>query len=192
MKAQETEETPRRHGPWKIKGTTRKYGNEVLELLEDEVIKPDGKSGTYAYVKIKEGSAVLALDAEGSVYLAQEFRYALGRESIEVVGGGIDEGETAEEAAQRELKEELGIEADEIISLGRTDPATSLIDSPSSLFLARGLSFKEKENEGTERIKTVKVKFEEAIRMALESEITHSTTCALLFRAEHYLKQNSK
>lgn len=189
MAARETEETEREHGPWKIKATTKKYQNSFIELIEDEVIKPDGKPDTYAYAKIKEGAAVLALDEEDFVYLAKEFRYALGRESTEVVGGGIDEGEKPEEAAHRELKEELGIEAEEIISLGRADPATSLVDSPAHLFLARKLKFKEKENEGTETIKTVKVKFEEAIRMAFEGEITHSATCALLFRAEHYLKR---
>jgi 8-oxo-dGTP pyrophosphatase MutT (NUDIX family) len=46
-------------------------------------------------------------------YLTREFRYAIGRESIEVAGGGIDEEESPLEAARREAREELGVDASE-------------------------------------------------------------------------------
>lgn len=178
----------KKHGPWTIHGSELKYRHELIEVYEDKVTRPNGEPGVYAYTRVKPGVAVLALDDEGDVYLVLEFRYALGRESVEVVGGAVDEGEEAAVAARRELKEELGIEAAELIPLGQVDPMTSMIDSPSNLFLARGLRFGETEREGGEAIQTVKLKFDEAVRRALAGEITHGASCVLLLRAREFLR----
>lgn len=179
----------RENGPWKIKSTAAKYKHELIEVYEDEVIKPDGEDGTYATVRVKPGVTVLPVDDEGYAYLARDFRYAVGRETVEVVGGAIDEGEAGIDAARRELKEELGIEADDFIELGQIDPMPSLIDSPSYLFLAvRNLKFKDKELEGGENVKTLKVTLKEAVRMAIGGEITHGSSCALILRASDFLE----
>jgi ADP-ribose pyrophosphatase len=173
----------KKHGPWTIKETRRKYSHEMVEVYEDQVIKPTGDHGTYAIIKVKPGVCVLALDTEGQVYLAEEFRYAKGRVSIEAVSGAVESGEQPVQAAQRELREELGIEADEWTEMGSVDPITSIMDSPSSLFLARGLKFNEKKQEGSERIKIVRVSLDEAVRMVIDGEITHGTSCVLILRA---------
>ncbi|HEY0128443.1 MAG TPA: NUDIX hydrolase, partial [Rubrobacteraceae bacterium] len=152
---------PKKHGPWTINDSSRKYESELVELYEDRVVNPAGKQTTYTTVKIKAGVSVLALDEEGFVHLSREFRYALGRESIEVVGGAIDDGEEPPEAARRELREELGIEAEDWTELGRSDPMTSIVDSPAHLFLARNLSFREPDQDSGETIRRHKVSFEE-------------------------------
>src|SRR4051812_8975783 len=101
---------PKKNGLWTIQGTTRIYQNPWVEVDEDTVINPAGKPGTFTTVKMKPGVSVLAFDDDGYVYLAGEFRYAVGRESIEVVSGGIDGDESPLAAAKRELLEELGIQ----------------------------------------------------------------------------------
>src|ERR671915_472766 len=116
----------KRNGPWTIKASDKKYANEFIEVHEDQVIRPDGKTGSYSTVKLKPGLAVLPLDQENNVYLAKQFRYALGRESIEGIGGALEEGEDPVDAARRELREEAGIEAEEMISLGMIDVETSI------------------------------------------------------------------
>lgn len=181
----------KKHGPWTIEGSELKYRHELLEVYEDKVVRPNGEPGVYAFARVKPGVAVLAVDDENFAYLVNEFRYAVGRESIEVVGGAIDEGEEALEAARRELKEELGIEAKELTPLGTVDPITSMIDSPSNLFLARGLTFGETEREGGETIRTVKLKLEEAARRALSGDITHGASCTLILRARDFLSKES-
>lgn len=180
----------RKHGPWTIKQSTEKYRHKLIEVYEDEVIKPDGSPGTYATVKVKRGVSVLALDRDGSVYLASEFRYAIGEVSLECASGAIEDGEEPVDSAKRELLEELGIEAEDWTELGRVDPITSIIDSPSILFLARDLKFKEKKNEGSERIETVKVPLDEAVNMVIDSRITHGTSCVLILRAQARAKSD--
>jgi ADP-ribose pyrophosphatase len=181
----------KKHGPWTIVESQQKYRHELVEVHEDQVIKPDGTPGTYATVKVKAGVSVLALDEGGTVHLAKEFRYAIGRYSLEVVGGAIEDGEQPVQAAQRELREEMGIEANEWIELGQVDPLTSIIDSPSTLFLARDLTFKEKKQKGSERIEVIKLSMDDAMSMVIDSRITHGTSCALILRAHAHISARS-
>ncbi|HEX7456470.1 MAG TPA: NUDIX hydrolase [Candidatus Nanoarchaeia archaeon] len=175
------------HGPWKIKDTVVKYKNPWVQVDEDQVIRPDGKPGAHVVVRMKPGLSVLPLDDKGYVYLTDEFHYGIGKNSVEVVSGGINTDEKPLDAAKREVAEELGIEAEEWISLGLVNPFTTVVVSPASLFLARKLSFKRSKQEGTETIKVVKVKFEEAVEMVMKSEITHGPSCVLILKARQYL-----
>lgn len=182
----------RKHGPWTIKSSESRFQNEFINIVEDEVIKPDGTQGSYASVRINDGVGILAMDDKGNAYLVKEFRYALGRENVEVVGGAIDEGEQAIEAARRELREELGIEASEWTELGTVHHSTSIVNSSATLFLARSLRFTEKDEDSGEVIKTVKMPFEEIIEKALSGELTHAASCVLILRAQDYLLRNQK
>jgi 8-oxo-dGTP pyrophosphatase MutT (NUDIX family) len=180
----------RMKGLWLVEESVQKYKNAWLELNEDKVVRPDGKPGTFATVRMKPGVSVLAMDDLAQVYLTSEYRYAVERDSIEVVSGGIDEDEPPLVAARRELREELGIEAAQWINLGLVDPFTSAIHSPATLFLARKLSLVKPEPEGTELIKVLKLDLGEAVRMVMESEITHGPSCVLILKT--YLLLNSK
>jgi 8-oxo-dGTP pyrophosphatase MutT (NUDIX family) len=181
----------KKHGPWAIKKRKSVYKGELIEVFEDEVVQPDGEDGKYSTVKLMNGASVLALDDEGFAYFIREFRYALSSKNVETVGGAIDEGEEPIEAARRELREELGIEAEEWTELGLMSHSTSVIDSASTLFLARVLSFTEKDEDSGEVIETVKMPFTEAIEKALGGEFIDANTCVLVLRAQHYLRKNS-
>lgn len=180
----------KKHGPWTIKSSRERYCHPLIAVREDEVMRPNGEPGTYATVRVKDGVEVLALDDDGDVYLVREFRYALGQENVEAVGGGLEEGETPEEAARREMEEELKLTAEEFVELGKVYQITSLVESSSVLFLARKLRPGGREGDASERIEVVKMPLAEAVRRALEGEFTHSTSCVLILRAHHYLRQN--
>ncbi len=182
----------REHGPWTIQESTRKYRNEFIEVCEDRVLQPDGEPGSYATVRMKPGVSVLPVDADGTVTLILQFRYALGRESLEAVSGAVDGDEPPLEAAQREAREEAGIEAEEWTDLGAVDLDTSIVHCPTQLFLARALSFTETEREGTEEMRTVRIPLAEAVRRVMQGEITHGPSCVLILKAARYLREHGQ
>ena len=171
------------HGPWTIIASCLVYTDAWTELRKDDVIRPDGLAGTHTVVRIKPGVSVLAIDDDGLVYLTDEFHYAVGRHSLEVVSGGIDPGESAREAARRELREEIGIEAAEWTHVGTVDPFTTSLVSPTELFVARGLTFVTPDPEGTEQIRRVQMPLAEAERLVMESGITHAPSGVLILKA---------
>lgn len=163
-------------------------GNLVL-LREDRVVLPRGTEAVYEFVEIKHGSSVLAMEENGDVWLVREWKYAIDRPSLEVVSGGIEPDETPAEAARRELREELGKTASELIPLGHVDPFTTMLRCPNHLFLARGLAEAEREPEEAEdSMELRRVAFREAYDLAVRGEITHGSSCVAIFRAAEWLR----
>src|SRR4029079_1084532 len=104
-------------GPWQVLKTTSVYHDPWSEGRRDDVIRPDGKPGTHSVVTIRPGVSVLLLDDEGFAYLTEEFHYGVGRYTLELVSGGLDDGEDPLAGARREAQEELGISAGEWVPL---------------------------------------------------------------------------
>lgn len=177
----------KKNGDWTIKATKKIFGNDFFKVFEDEVIHPDGKSGKYATIHFPPGVSVLPVDDEGNVYLTRQFRYALGRKNLEAIAGGVED-EGVLEAARRESREELGIEADEWTYLGRVESDTGITTSKCHLYLARKLTFHKANSEGTEDIERIKMTLGEAVEKILNNEITHGQTCALVLKAEKLIK----
>ena len=171
------------HGPWQVLRTQEIYRDPWVRLTKDDVIRPDGKPGTHTITRFKDGVSVLPLDAEGFVFLTEEFHYAQGRRSIEVISGGVESGEDWQTAAARELREEVGLVASRWTPLGVVDPLTSQALAPITLFLAEGLTFVEATPEGTEVIRRLRVPFAKAVEMVMRGEITHSGSCVVLLKA---------
>lgn len=174
---------PKKHGPWTILSSERKYRDEFIDVVVDDVLQPDRQQGKYATVRVKPGVAVLPFDAEGHVYLVRQFRYALGEDSLEVVQGGLEDGEPPQTTARRELKEELGIEAERWTDLGTVQLDTAIMCCPMHLFVAEGLTFEEPDREGSEAMRSVKLSNAEAVEAVLDGRIADVTTGFLLLRA---------
>ena len=179
----------RKKGPWTVEGTARVYRTPWVEVIEEQVVRPDGTRGLFSTVLLRPGVSVLALDEEGFAHLTSEYRYAVERESVEVVSGGVEVGETPLDAAKRELREELGLEAREWVDLGTVDPFTSIVHSPARLYLARGLKHTAHEREATEVIGALRVPLPEAVEMVARGEITHGPSCVLILKARLLLSQ---
>lgn len=173
----------KQHGPWKIRDSNCVYQDPWVTVQKDNVIRPDGADGTYTVVEIKNGVSVLAVDDEMNCYLTQEFHYAVGRVTLETASGGIEPGEDALSTARRELQEELGITAADWTDLGRCDPFTANVLSPTTLYLARDLAIGDSDPEGTELIESVKLPFADVVNKVMQSEITHAPSCVLILKA---------
>jgi 8-oxo-dGTP pyrophosphatase MutT (NUDIX family) len=172
----------RKNGNWTIKETKQVFNNDFFKVFNDKVIKPNGEDGSYATIEFISGVSVLPIDEEDFVYLTKQFRYSAGEKTLEVVAGGIED-EKPLDAAKREIKEELGITAEEFTEIGSIQLDNSIIKAPSTLFVARKLTFGKPDRDDSEEMEMVKVSFREAVKKVLNGEITHAPSCVLLLKA---------
>ena len=172
------------HGPWTIKHSQDKYADPFIKVRLDAVIRPDGNDGQHVVVTMKPGVCVLAMDNENNVFLTREFHYGIGKYSLEAVSGGIEPGEDPDLTAQRELQEEIGLVASNWEFVTTVDPFTTIVVSPTRLYIASELTTAPKNPEGTELIETIKMPLDEAIKKVNQGEITHAPTCVVLLQAK--------
>lgn len=119
--------------------------------------------------------------------LIRQFRYAPGKEFLEVPAGKMDEpGEKPEEVGRRELMEEVGLRAEAWTHLGKTYPCIGYSNEVIHLFLAEDLEEGTSETEDDEFVIPVRMPFEDAVRMARAGEILDAKSCvAILLAAAH-------
>jgi ADP-ribose pyrophosphatase len=158
--------------PWKVVSTKNVYENDWISVREDGVIRPDGERGIYGVVHFKNlAIGVLAIE-DDFVYLVGQYRYPLEQYSWEIPEGGCGEGEDPLDAAQRELEEETGLRARHWRKLGESHLSNSVSDELAIWFVATDLVQGEHRPEGTEQLVVRRVAFADALRMALNGEIS--------------------
>jgi ADP-ribose pyrophosphatase len=109
-----------------------------LELDLDRVARPDGRELVLRRLHARDSVYVVPLTAEGQVVLVRQWRQALERFTLEIVAGAVDEGETPAEAAERELAEEVGQQAESLEELAVIQLSPGLFSARQHFYLARG------------------------------------------------------
>jgi len=168
--------------PWRRVSRRVAYENPWIEILHDDVIRPDGKPGIYGVVHFRHlAIGVVPLDVErDAVLLVGQYRYTLDRYSWEVPEGGGRFDESPEEAARRELAEETGYASGTWRELCRCDLSNSVTDETVVLFVATDLVAGTATPEGTEKIEMRWVAFDDAMAMIARGEITDAMTIIAL------------
>ena len=164
----------------KLIESKRIYEGKILNLRRDTVTAASGS----AYREIVEHNgavAMVALTDDNKIVMVRQYRYACGRPILEIPAGKIDKGETDPVAAAvREIKEETGYTASEIIHLGDVNPSCAYSEEVIHLYLMRGLTKGEQSLDDDEVIELLEMPFEEVYEMGVRGELVDSKTLAAL------------
>jgi 8-oxo-dGTP pyrophosphatase MutT (NUDIX family) len=171
--------------PWTTLDSRPIYENPWISVREDQVLRPDGKPGIYGVVHFKSRAVgVLPVDDEGGIWLVGQYRYTLNQYSWEIPEGGGPDGESPEETARRELREETGLSAGHLELVAVAHLSNSSSDEVAYVFRATRLTPGPSAPEGTERLQVRRVAWDEAWAMLQRREITDSmSVIALLHEA---------
>jgi 8-oxo-dGTP pyrophosphatase MutT (NUDIX family) len=168
---------------WTPLGSTPRYVRGHLTLREDTWRLPDGTERVYPVLALGVTVGVLPFIDDARVLLIGQYRHLQRDVSWELPGGGAKAGEDPLVAAQRELREEGGYHADHLSFLTRFRPSNAYLDEVAYCYVARGLRPDPLPADDDEFIERRIVPLAEAIRMALEDEITESVSKVALL---HY------
>ena len=126
------------------------YQNSFLKVTEDDVTLPDGKDAKRVVVHHPGGVNVIALDENERLLLVEQYRYPVGRRTLETPAGKIEPGEEIIFTAKRELEEETGHTCQSLIPIGRFATSPGFCNEYIENFLVEGLSPLEHLVEGDE------------------------------------------
>ncbi len=156
------------------------YDNRWIRVEEHQVINPAGGHGIYGKVHFKNKAiGIVPLDQDNYTWLVGQNRYTLNEWSWEIPEGGSPLGTDILQSAQRELKEETGLEAKLWTKLIRFHTSNSVTDEEGHIFLAEDLTQGNNELEETEAdLQVKKVHLAEALQMINDGTITDSMSVA--------------
>lgn len=170
-------------GGWQTKNSTCVYENPWIKVTHEEVITPKGTDGIYGVVHFKNTAiGVVPIDADGNTWLVRQSRYTLNQFTWEIPEGGCPHGESPLAAAQRELEEEVGLQAHAWQELMTLHLSNSVCDELAIIYVARDLFAGVQQLEDTEDIEFKKLPLLEAIDMVKRGEITDAISVAALLR----------
>jgi len=136
----------------------------------------------YYSLRLPDYAAVLAITAEERVVIVRQYRPAVERYTLELPSGLVDPGETAAEAARRELLEETGYEAGELEVLGPMDPDTGRLGNRIWGCVAKGVRRIEG-RAAEEGIEVVEWSIDELYRATSEGRFDHALHVAIVMMA---------
>jgi ADP-ribose diphosphatase len=130
----------------------RIYAGKVLSLDLDEVEEPGGVHTRREVVRHSGSVAVLAIQDDGKIVLVRQYRYPVDAFVWELPAGRLDDGESPEQAAQRELQEEIGFKAGQLQKMAFFHTTPGFCDESMHVFRATGLVASRAQGDEDERI----------------------------------------
>ncbi len=174
--------------PWKTLSTRQVYQNNWISVREDQVELPNQKTSIYGVCELGECVGVLPFVDDEHVMMVRQYRYVQQENHRwEMPTGGIHAGEIPEEAAQRELAEEIGYRAGKLTWINTFYSSKSVCEETAYLYVGRALTPAQAPPDETEFIEVAALPFAEVLQMVLSGEIRDAMTIiAVLFAARQH------
>ena len=152
------------------------YRGKAVSLKKEEVLLPSGKK-IYREIVIHRGaSAIIPVMDNGDIIFVRQYRHPIGEYILEIPAGTLKEGEDPEACARRELEEETGYRAGELIHLLTIYPSPGYSSERLYLYLARKLEKGNQNLEADEDISIMFLSLEDALEAIRERRIRDAKT----------------
>ena len=167
-----------------------KYKGVIVTVRLDRAQLHTGTMVRREVVEHPGGVTVLPIDSEGNCYLVRQFRYPFGRMMLEAPAGKLEPGEDPLVSAVRELSEETGFSADELVPMGVHCTSPGISTELLYLYLAFGLHAGQSHPDENEFLNVEKMPLTKLVEMVMENKIDDGKTIIAALKAEKYLKEH--
>jgi ADP-ribose pyrophosphatase len=164
------------------------FEGRALKLRVDTVKLPGGKQTTREIVEHENCVAIVALDDADNILLVKQFRKPVEKDLLEIPAGGIDPGETPEDAVRREMREETGFLPRKVAKLGGFYSSPGFCTEYLHLYLAGDLVKSPLQAEDSESISLVRVPLGQIPGLIASGAICDAKSIAGLLAFREYQK----
>ena len=175
---------------------TEVHRGHIWRVVVAEFEAPDGTRFERDVVRSPGAVAVVPVTFDGDgtpmVTLMRQYRATLERELVEVPAGMRDvPGEPAEATGRRELVEEVGLDAGELLLLTEMIPSPGMSDSVCAIYMATGCRHVERALHGPEEqhSEVIEVRLDDAVAMVVRGEITDAKSALGLLLTERHVRE---
>ena len=123
---------------WRIKSTKQIYSNDLIKLFED-TLDLDGEDKIYIRAIRRNYSTIVPFISKNELLIIRSYRHLVDSIQVEAPSGYIEDAESPDQAAKRELQEETGYEAKKIVSLGYYTLDYTMFEQKGNVFAAYDL-----------------------------------------------------
>ena len=172
--------------PRELLDSRRVFDGVVFDVDRDRLVEENGIEIVREVVRHPGGAGALPLFDDGRVALVRQYRRPARRELLEIPAGRIEDGETPEMCAAREIEQETGFRAGRIEKLAEFYSTPGFCEEKLHVYLATALISSSQALDHDELIEVVYLPFSEAVKMAECGGIEDSKTIIALLMTEKF------
>ncbi len=171
---------------YKVINSRQVFQGAIFKIFVDNVRMPNGKVVEREVLSHFGAVGIIPMTKNNEVVLVEQYRHAARQRLWEIPAGKLVQGEDPRSCAIRELKEETGIVADEMVKLVDFYNAPGYSSERFYLYLAKGLAMGEAEPDGEEEddLKMTTFSLAKALSMVWSGEICDAKSIIGLLMAE--------
>jgi ADP-ribose pyrophosphatase len=173
----------------KKKHSTDIFVGELLHVKKDSVELSNGNLAIREWIKHPGAACCIPILPNSKIGLIKQFRYAVGKEMIEIPAGKLDNNENPIQCAIRELEEEIGYKAQKLTFLTKIHPAIGFSNEKISIYLAEELIKTKIKLDTDEFVELIPTKLNEVLNMIENGMITDAKTIIALLWYEKYFSK---
>lgn len=161
------------------------YNGKIINVYND-VVSLESKNMT-SYREIVEhngGVCAVVRTKENKIKFVKQFRYAFNEEVLELPAGKIEKGENPDYTIAREIEEEVGVTANEIIKIGKMYSSPGFCTEVIHLYYVEDYQECEKHFDDDEDLDDFEYSYSECLEMIENGQIVDAKTICLLLRVK--------